>query len=138
MKTFNRNISGSTVVEFAVILPILLVLVFGIIEYGVVMFNRAVITNAAREAARAGIVLKSPKLTTAQISAVATAYTGSNLISFGANSAPTVTVTNAGGAFGEKLTVKIDYVYRGLGLGSLLSSITSPMTLSSSASMSHE
>ncbi len=134
----NKKISGSTVVEFAVILPLLLFLIFGIIEYGVVMFNRAVITNAAREAARAGIVLKSPKLTAAQISAVATSYTGSNLISFGTNSPPTVTVTNAGGTFGTKLTVKIDYVYRGLGLGNLLSALTSPMTLSSTASMSHE
>ncbi|MEY5002515.1 MAG: hypothetical protein RL678_324 [Pseudomonadota bacterium] len=133
-----KKISGGVVVEFAIVLPILLTLIFGIVEFSVVLFNKAVITNAAREAARAGIVLKSPKLTTGQISSVATAYTGANLITFGTASPPTVTVTGAAGSFGTKLTVKVDYIYRGLGLGSLLSSITSPMTLTASAAMSHE
>lgn len=48
--------------EFALVLPVLLLILFGIIEFGLVMFDQAVITNASREGARAGIVLKTPSL----------------------------------------------------------------------------
>lgn len=47
---------GAAVVEFAVVLPILLLLVFGIIEFGFLLYNKAMLTNASREAARVGIV----------------------------------------------------------------------------------
>lgn len=133
-----KKISGSTVVEFAIILPLLLVLIFGIIEYSVLLFNKAVITNAAREAARAGVILKSPKLTEAQIKSVANSYVSSSLITFGAASTPVVEVTGATGAFGSTLRVRVDYVYSGLGLGSLISSLGSPVTLSATATMAHE
>lgn len=44
---------GSAVVEFALLAPIFLLFVFGIIEFGRVMQVKNVITNASREAARA-------------------------------------------------------------------------------------
>lgn len=44
--------------EFAVVLPLLLVLLFGIIEFGWVFMVRQTLTNAAREGCRAA-VLKS-------------------------------------------------------------------------------
>jgi Flp pilus assembly protein TadG len=43
---------GASAVEFALILPLLLAIVFGIIEFGAVLYNQAVITNASREGAR--------------------------------------------------------------------------------------
>jgi len=43
---------GSTVVEFALILPFLLLILFAIINFGVLLYNQSVITNAAREGAR--------------------------------------------------------------------------------------
>lgn len=45
----NRGVSA---VEFALVLPLLLVILFGIIEFGLVLYNQAVITNASREGAR--------------------------------------------------------------------------------------
>ncbi|HHV34344.1 MAG TPA: pilus assembly protein [Syntrophomonadaceae bacterium] len=42
--------------EFALVLPILLLLVFGIIEFGIIFFDNLVITQAAREGARVGVV----------------------------------------------------------------------------------
>ena len=54
-KTIHRLLkanNGSAVVEFAIVLPILLLIVFGIINFGVLMYNQSVITNAAREGAR--------------------------------------------------------------------------------------
>jgi Flp pilus assembly protein TadG len=50
------NQKGAALLEFAIILPILLLLVFGIIEFGLLFYSKQVITNASREGARAGIV----------------------------------------------------------------------------------
>ena len=49
MKSRHRGVSA---VEFAIVLPVLLIIIFGIINLGVLMYNHAVITNAAREGAR--------------------------------------------------------------------------------------
>ena len=43
---------GGAAVEFALVAPILLALVFGIIQFGMVMFVQNNMMNAAREAAR--------------------------------------------------------------------------------------
>lgn len=50
------NQKGSAVLEMALILPFLLMLLFGIIEFSRVLSVKQVITNAAREGARAGAV----------------------------------------------------------------------------------
>ena len=42
--------------EFALIVPLLLLLLFGIIEFGVVLYSYTTIASAAREGARAGVV----------------------------------------------------------------------------------
>ena len=48
---------GAAMVEFALILiPLLMLITFGIIEFGMFMYNQQVLTNASREGARAGIV----------------------------------------------------------------------------------
>jgi Flp pilus assembly protein TadG len=48
---------GQEVVEYALVLPILLLLVFGIIDFGVTVFVYNSIANAAREGARTGVVI---------------------------------------------------------------------------------
>ena len=47
---------GAAVVELAIVLPVLLLLVFGIIEFGHVAYVRHVLINAATVGARAAIV----------------------------------------------------------------------------------
>ena len=49
---------GTAAIEFAILLPVLVLLLFGTIEFGLLLFNKQVITNASREGARAGIVLR--------------------------------------------------------------------------------
>ncbi len=130
---------GSTAVEFAMVLPIFLLLVFAIIEFGFILYDKAVITNASREAARAGVVLKTPKPTTAEIQAVATSYCSNYLVSFKAANPPVVTVPSGqGGSFGTQLKVTVTYTYYGLGLGTLLSPITGPLTLTGTTVMNNE
>ena len=131
--------AGSAAVEFALTLPVLLLVVMSIVEFSLILYNKAVITNASREAARAAIVLRSPKLTAAEIRQIALDRCASALISFGA-AAPTVEVTPAagGGAFGTPLTVSVRYQYQGLALGPLISAIAQPIELISTITMNNE
>ena len=62
MKNVIDNDRGASAVEFAIVLPVLVMFVFGIIEFGIVFYNKAMITNACREAARAAIVYRTPIL----------------------------------------------------------------------------
>lgn len=55
MKEINRQ-KGVAAVEFAIVAPLLFLLIFGIISYGIMLYNQALITNATRTGARAGIV----------------------------------------------------------------------------------
>jgi hypothetical protein len=51
-----RGEDGAAAVEFAFLLPLLVVLLFGIIQFGVAFNSRIQATNAAREAARLAVV----------------------------------------------------------------------------------
>lgn len=51
-----KSEKGVSAVEFALIAPLLFVLTFGIIEFSLLLFDKAVVTNASREGARAAIV----------------------------------------------------------------------------------
>jgi len=130
---------GSVVVEFALIFPLLLFIVFSIIECSLALYDKAVITNASREAARAGIVLRTPKLSKSQIADIARNYCQNNLISFAQNVSPTVLVTDNGtNTFGTPLSVNVSYVYTGLGFGQLINALSGPITLSEITTMNNE
>ncbi len=43
---------GAAALEFALVAPVLIMLVFGIVEFGTVMTTQAVVANAAREGSR--------------------------------------------------------------------------------------
>ena len=47
-----RGDRGAAAVEFALIVPILLILVFGIIDFGLAMYSQTMVGNAAREGVR--------------------------------------------------------------------------------------
>lgn len=52
----DRGEDGAAAVEFALLLPLLVLLLFGIIEFGFAFSTRIQATNAAREAARLAVV----------------------------------------------------------------------------------
>jgi Flp pilus assembly protein TadG len=52
LRRLRRSESGAEVIEFALTLPLLMLVVLGIIEFGFVFQQYEVITNAAREGAR--------------------------------------------------------------------------------------
>lgn len=132
MKMRNRKNAqrGAILVEFAVALPFLLVLLMGVTEFGLLFYNKQVLTNASREGARAGIAYTSDS-----ISDIVDNYCQSRLINFG--SSPTV-VTNVsgGGTYPADLNVSVSYNYTFL-MAKLLG-LGSTMTLQASTEMRME
>ena len=51
-----RSERGQTMTEFAIVLPVLVVLLFGVIQFGIVFNNYVTLTDAARAAARKAAV----------------------------------------------------------------------------------
>lgn len=58
-KTKFSNERGQTMTEFALILPILLVLLLGIAQFGIIFNNYLTLTDAARTASRKGAVSRN-------------------------------------------------------------------------------
>jgi Flp pilus assembly protein TadG len=130
---------GAALVEFALVLPLLLVLVFGTIEFGLLMFNQQIITNASREGARFGIVQDIPRKTLAEITAVVTSYTADHLVTFGVPNVPAVSVDNSGGtSFGDDLKVTVTYQYDFLVLPNFITSLAGNVTLRAQTVMKYE
>jgi Flp pilus assembly protein TadG len=55
-----RGEGGTSTVEAVIVLPIMLMLVFGIAEFGISFTRWNSLTNAVREGARVGVVFRSP------------------------------------------------------------------------------
>ena len=77
---------GVAMVEFAIVLPLLLILMFGLIEFGLVLYNKQVITNASREGARYGISSENGvRISENKIRNVVIEYVDKYMITFGAD-----------------------------------------------------
>ena len=130
---------GAAVVEFALILPLLLGLLVGGIDASLALYDKAVITNASREGARAGIVARNPQLTDAQIRQVVNQYAQSALVSLRGNLAqPLVTIQRGSLGADPTLQITVSYTFEGIGLGSLFQSLGRPWVLQASTEMVYE
>ena len=157
MRKLLKSNRGANAIEFALVLPILLVMLFGIIEFGAVLYNKAVITNASREGARfAAGFYTNPANATAQrptcgdIRAFVTTYVQKHFLNFKSPNPQAITIncptTTPSGYAGYTDTVSIDYTYDFLVLGPLVSfaarTSTTPswstLTLSSQTTMRDE
>ena len=86
-----RSERGAELIEFALTLPLLLLLVLGIIEFGFMFQEYEVVTNSAREGARLAALIPSAGYTTNEAKARVTDYlTAGGLKVAQANPAPTV------------------------------------------------
>lgn len=55
LRQFRRN-DGQELIEYALVLPVLMLLLLGIMEFGMLILSYNTIANAAREGARFGVV----------------------------------------------------------------------------------
>jgi Flp pilus assembly protein TadG len=105
---------GQAMVEFAIVLPILLMLVFGIIQFGI-LFNRSLtVADAVRAGARQGAVSRTlpggPAAQRAAAEARVRSAAAGSLSDAGDPTALVVTVTSTF-AQGSDITVKATYPY---------------------------
>ena len=125
-----RDENGGSLIEFAIIAPLLFVILFGIIEFGVLLFDKAMLTNASREGARAGIVYDFDSSTgtnhpdNATIIAAVQQYCQDYLISFDSSSAVNIAISRSGSpsldSAGDQLTVNVTYPFRFLVFSNVL------------------
>jgi Flp pilus assembly protein TadG len=114
-----RNRRGAAVVEFAVVAPLFITLVFGMIEYGRMVMVQQLIVNAAREGCRKGVL---DGATTAQVQSTVTTY-----LSNASVNGATVTVNPSppsSAGYGAPVTVTVSIPF------SQVSWIPTPMFLS--------
>ena len=104
-KRFGRE-DGQAFVEFAIVLPILVLLVFGITQFGLAFRNYLAITDAARVGARAAAVKRTSGACTAARSAI------ENTVSTGqwAEISSRISCT-AGSNVGDQVKITITYPY---------------------------
>jgi Flp pilus assembly protein TadG len=106
---------GAAVVEFAIITAFVLpLLMAGIIEFGLLLYNKQVITNSSRIAARAAVNPEPNKLDSSAIQTIVQNYCSQKLISFGGPQVPTVTLlpnSFSNRTFGDDVTVTVEYTY---------------------------
>jgi len=130
---------GAAAIEFAIILPLLVLLIFGMIEFSVLFYDKAMITNASREGARAGIVFSTlGPLSDDQVHQVVANYCSDHLVSFQPGSVVSTTVTRTGTSSGDRLTVRVEYPYNFLILPNLVTGLTGPLNLSAETIMRME
>lgn len=122
---------GQALVEFALLLPILVMLTVGAVDFARAFFSLQVVTNASREGARAGVILGA---TSAQVNATM----DNVLASAGLTAAPTYSVVGVDGAVtGTQTTITLTYPFQTLA-GSLIPGWGGSINLTQTTVMRHE
>ncbi|QHA91310.1 TadE/TadG family type IV pilus assembly protein [Bacillus sp. N1-1] len=123
-----RSEKGQSIVEFALVLPILVMLLFGIIDFGRIFHTYLAIDHASREAARTASIGEN------DATIVSTAVSSASSIHLTAGQ---VAVSPGGTkSSGSDVTVTITYPISFL--TPVVSNLTGPITLSSSTVMRME
>ena len=107
--TRSRDERGASAVEFALVLPLLVLFLFGIITYGYMFSVRQALTQAAAEGARAAAVAQTGASSTDAVDAVNTALGGLNLTCGSAGLVCTPVEESCDGEPCMRITV--DYAY---------------------------
>lgn len=149
---------GAALVEFALVVPLLLLLLFGIVEFSLLVYNKHIITNASREGARYGIlVTEGNRHSEAEIETVVFDWInngGDNfLVTFGTDTLTasdivicsleedTTTWTcpnDTSSNFGDKLRVSISYDYDFLIVPAFITNLAGGLTIDAETVMNYE
>ncbi len=101
---------GVALVEFGLVAPLLVAVLFGLLEFGLVVYSKGVLANASREGARLGVVLSTPRKTQEEITARVRDYLHRSAFP-GADQVPVHFPNWPAGVSGAPLTVKVEYSY---------------------------
>lgn len=146
MKSLRKQ-KGAEVVEFAIVSSLLFLILFGIIEFSVALFDKATLTNASREGARTGILFRqAPRDTAAEDAIIKQAiddYASAYLISLGGPATMSTTIQRVdltGNGFGEgdEVIVTITYPYQFLILPNFIGTLGGILNLTTTTVMRAE
>ena len=164
MKDDAMKQKGAQAVEFALVLPFFILVLFAVLDFGFLVYNKAIITNASREGARAGVVLSAATWSAAAVTQTACNYARNTLITVKTGTTntsctgtkdPVINVYSGTSAtcpspsgntapdFGVPVALTISYPFSGFSLGTWWSlgtgtSVGSPFTLTACTQMVHE
>jgi Flp pilus assembly protein TadG len=127
VKRLIRKEQGQSLVEFALVIPVLILIVMGIIEFGNLWMTMNVLSGAAREGARVAAVT-DPDAAQVQ-SAVENVLIPANI------SGATISVTGPNGASEVTVTIQFDYTVATLGF---IPGLSGTLQLTRSATMHWE
>ena len=128
-----RRREGQAIVEFALVLPMFLLLVYAITEFGRIWMVQHVLTTASRAGARTGIL---PSSETSDVTTAVNNY----LTAAGLDLALTGTQMSGvgtGTSSGDPTSVTVTYNFSVLS-GSMISSLQGTVQLTSTTVMRHE
>ena len=109
-----RSERGAELIEFAIVMPILLFIIAGIIDFGMMFRTYEAVTNAAREGARVGVL---PGYAPVDVQSRVDAYlTASGLAGAHVTSVVDVPVATTAGTFTAR-AVTLNYTYQFVVLG---------------------
>jgi Flp pilus assembly protein TadG len=133
-----RRRAGMAMVEFVMILPALIVMLFGILEFGVLFYQWQTLSNAAREGAREAIVFRKncdASAVQSLIEQTVIDYADS------ANIAVTpsdISITGSCTGSGEPLRVEVSHDFGFFVLPGFISQLTPTITLVGTSEMRNE
>lgn len=131
IRALAKRVGGQSFVEFALVLPVFLMLVLGILDMARAYSALQIVTNAAREGARTGIISAS---SSADVTSSVDTYLGA-----GGQTGCATTGSNLGGAgtVGDSTTVTVSCDFATL-TGAIIPIWTGIITLTRTAAMRHE
>ena len=140
IKRLRESEHGAEVIEMVLVLPLLLALLFGLVDFGFLFQQYLVMTNAAAEGAR---VASLPGYGAGDVSARVTAYATNGGVNGTVNTVTTpVVITGPGGASwpGSQVTVTHVYNYQFIGpVAALLGGSMGPnVTLTARSTVRHQ
>jgi Flp pilus assembly protein TadG len=133
-----RGEAGTSTVEAVIVLPLMLMLIFGIAEFGITFTRWNSLTNAVREGARAGVVFRTPcdaGPVTTLVETTVSDFANSSGIDPGEI---TTTVTGVCTGTGTQLTVAATVPYNFVALASLAGFASDSVTMSARTVMRNE
>lgn len=113
---WRKSQRGAAALEFAIVLPVLLLLLVGIVDFGLVFGAQSQVANAAREGARTGALTGKKTLAESAARAGLTglpgaANVGTTAVASCTKDAGTCSLTDTTSDTGNTITVTVTYVH---------------------------
>jgi len=128
MRRSDKSVHGQSLVEFALVLPVFLLLLIGVAEFGRAWMTRNILTGASREAVRIAAV---------QGNTASALSRANNILSSAGISGATVNIADDGAPYGT-CSVTVSYAFPVTIAGFLPGLGGTNLTLSTSTSMRKE